>query len=87
MSKVAVRPVSPIRVQAGKYESLGTSSSLRAGVDVSAHPQAASVTVRSGKSPSFVLVLVKTFGVRFMYSVVLKYASDILTFASPLILK
>lgn len=38
-------------------------------------------------NPSLVLVLVKTYGLQFLVSVIYKVCSDILDFANPLILK
>ncbi len=69
----------------GEYERLSGSGLHSEGV--SSSPGRAEVRVRPGQTPSLVLALIKTFGLRFLVSVVLKYASDLLTFASPLILK
>ena len=42
---------------------------------------------KKARNPSLVLVLIKTYGLRFLVSVCYKVPSDLLVFANPLILK
>lgn len=86
------RPVSPLAVQVTEYQPI-ISSQTTSGVRVLS-PTARARGGRDGEgqsrtpgSPSLVLVLIRTFGARFMLSVAFKLVSDVLQFANPLILK
>ena len=84
------RDVSPLTVQVTEYQPIN--SPQTAGVQVPS-PTAGGRGRGDGGgrgrvgSPSLVLVLMRTFGPRFLLSVVLKLVSDVLQFANPLILK
>ena len=83
------RDVSPLTVQVTEYQPI--TGSQTAGVQVLS-PTAGvrgRGEGRDGKSgsPSLVLVLMRTFGLKFMLSVGFKLVSDVLQFANPLILK